>query len=679
MNLKWLVFGFIFVSVFWAQNEESKITLKLKQLQNNPSAVKESYKLLDELIAEGEPAAIEMLKVLEKPNLKIEVQRYLMEALAQIKTEKALETFKKSASAEDMWIRSHGIAGLSALKKEQELVSAGLASPNAVVKEASLRGLSAFNITWEKTPNSVLEALESGDIQLIASACYLLKRVHYSGDPDFFVSCSNLLKKDNLPLELRLDVLQTVAHFPREEAINLMNNTFDREQSESLPLSDNEKYWLKLTILNLFHRLASQPNLTLLQKESVLEVLKKATVSEQALLRAKAYSLIFTLFPQEKELLKKTLEDTSPLVQIVGIQQIPKWGEADAKPLLLALTKKSLDPESQNDLVQSLSLLGMKEEEVRGQLGQISVQGKWYPKHKAERLMRLEEEIQKSTTHVLENSLPQVTLYTEHGNLVIELFENEAKDAVWHFLTCVADGRLDNYLLEDMNVSYLTFQLPSEMLMDYTVKGKVVQQPIVKGMLLMVADEDEDFGGRRFRLYLDNFENFQNKTFTFIGKIVEGIDTLKELSIGDRVKKAKVTRLSRPAQDPALGGYYFSGYSKLKSDYFRTQAEKAYNAREDLKAERFWKKALELQPDDVDSLKRLFFYYFNTDDMKNTIETLERLARKLTPKALGEGNRREMLNRILTYCAKMRQEKDLNQAQKDRVSLLEQQLQALLR
>ncbi|MEK7487179.1 MAG: hypothetical protein AABZ60_22850, partial [Planctomycetota bacterium] len=609
--MKRFILCLFFFGVLWAQNNEepkkeekpdnSKIILKIQQLQDSTSAVK-SYKLVDELVETGEGTIVEILKVLEKPDLKIEAQRFLMETVSRIKTEKALETLKKAANAEDPWVRYYGISGLAALKKEQDLVSAGLASPHAIVKEAALRGLSLFEITWEKTPNSVLEVLETGEPQLVASACFLLKKIRYSGVPDFLVSCSKLLKKDNLPLAIRIEILQTVAYFPQEEVVNLLINTFDKEQFETAPVNDNEKYWIKLTILNAFQKLAVQASLTLLQKEPTLELLKKALLHEQPLFRAKAYSLIFTLFPQEKELLKKALEDSSPLVQAVGIQQISKWGEGEAKPLLVAMTQKSPDTENQNNLVQSLTLLGMKEEEVRKQLGQASVDGKWYSKNKADRLIRLEEEIKTTEVQIVEKSLPQTTFFTEQGKIVIELFEETSKDAVWHFLTCVQEGRFDNYLLDDINVSYLSLQLPAEFMMDYTVKGNVAKQPILKGALLMVADDDEDFGGRRFRLYVDDFANFQNKTFTFIGKVVEGFDILKGLSIGDRIKKAKITKLSRLVRDP-LGNFYFADYLKLRSDYFRNQAERAYNnTRDDLKAERLWKKAIELQPDDIESL-----------------------------------------------------------------------------
>lgn len=681
----WLVLCALSLNLLVAQENNDKkenatqVTTKLAQLRESQNFQK-SYRLLQELLALGDSALEAMLKMANDPTVSLEVKRLLTEGISQFKSEKALDFLKTAANAEDSWIRYHGISGLALLKKEQELVTAGLASPEAIVKESALRGLAHFEVTWEKTPNSVLEVLEAGHPQLISSALALLGKVKYSTTPDFLVSFNKLLKRDDLAFGAKIETLQTMARFPQEETINLFVNFFDKETYDQVGISQQERFWIQSTILSSFQEMADSSDTAkaLLQKESVLGLLKKALAHEQALIRAKAYLLLFTLFSQEKELLKNGLKDSSPLVQAVCIQKLPAWGEQEAKPILISLTSTPLDPENQGNLVQSLTTLGMPEAEARQKLGQAQFDGKWYSKSKAEQLTRLQEEIQKAETLIVENKPPQVTFFTERGKFVFELFESSAKDAVWHFLNCVEKGYFDQYLIDDLNISYATLQLPSDLKMDYTVKGSVQLEPLEKGSLLMVADDDANFGGRRFRWYLESFEGFQNKTFTFIGKVVEGQNLLKELSIGDKIKAAKITRLPKAAKSAGQEVAYYQEFAKLSSEFFRQEGYKAYNEREDTLAERYWKKALELNSNDFKTHYLLCNYYYRNQDYKSAVEAFERFSQKLLQPQTFDTETQSDFKKIASFCTKMREKDEVTGSLRDRTLEVERRIQQFL-
>lgn len=163
-----------FSFILWAQNQEQnpegkqpdevaleqRIKHALNQLQNSVTP-RQAYLGQNSLIPLGEKAVPALLEAIKDPKVNIDLQLLLMETLSLLKSEKAVPFFKESAESSHPWIRYYALMGLASVQKEQETVENALTSPDLTVKEGALRALAGFKPTWEKTPQSVLEVLET--------------------------------------------------------------------------------------------------------------------------------------------------------------------------------------------------------------------------------------------------------------------------------------------------------------------------------------------------------------------------------------------------------------------------------------------------------------------------------------------------------------------------------------
>jgi len=156
------------------------------------------------------------------------------------------------------------------------------------------------------------------------------------------------------------------------------------------------------------------------------------------------------------------------------------------------------------------------------------------------------------------DDLPRVRLETSKGNIVVELFENEAPQAVANFITLVKNGFYDG----------LTFHrvLPVFMAQGgdphgdgsggpgYTIRDECRQPNYrhhFRGSLSMAKTAAPDTGGSQFFLTFVQTPHLDGK-HTVFGRVIEGMDVLGELQKRnpdspsapqpDRIIKAEVLR-----------------------------------------------------------------------------------------------------------------------------------------
>jgi cyclophilin family peptidyl-prolyl cis-trans isomerase len=169
---------------------------------------------------------------------------------------------------------------------------------------------------------------------------------------------------------------------------------------------------------------------------------------------------------------------------------------------------------------------------------------------------RFEKELAIRQAEGAKNDLPRVKMETSHGALVIELFENEAPEAVANFVSLVEKGYYDG----------LTFHrvLPNFMAQGgcpegtgtggpgyniYCECGKPEHRNHFRGTLSM-AHAGKDTGGSQFFLTFRPTP-FLDGRHTAFGRVVEGLEVLEKIerrdpqaanTPGEKIVKATVVR-----------------------------------------------------------------------------------------------------------------------------------------
>jgi cyclophilin family peptidyl-prolyl cis-trans isomerase len=159
-----------------------------------------------------------------------------------------------------------------------------------------------------------------------------------------------------------------------------------------------------------------------------------------------------------------------------------------------------------------------------------------------------------------DQQLPQVRMTTDQGEVVLELFENEAPNTVANFISLVEKGYYDqlsfhriipNFMAQggDPNTREGAGGQPGAGGPGYTIKCEAFEPGARRHFAgtLSMAHAGKDTGGSQFFIthlptpHLDQ-EIRPESVHTVFGRVVKGLDVVRSLKQGDAIQKAEVIR-----------------------------------------------------------------------------------------------------------------------------------------
>lgn len=155
-----------------------------------------------------------------------------------------------------------------------------------------------------------------------------------------------------------------------------------------------------------------------------------------------------------------------------------------------------------------------------------------------------EEEQKIREAEAAANDLPRVKLQTSKGDIVVELFENEAPDTVGNFVSLVEAGKYDNTIFHRVLPGFMAqggdpkgdgtggpgYQIYCE------IEGKKYRKHFAGS--LSMAHAGKDTGGSQFFLTFRATPHL-NGRHTCFGRVVQGMDVLEKLQRRDPMNPGK--------------------------------------------------------------------------------------------------------------------------------------------
>jgi peptidyl-prolyl cis-trans isomerase B (cyclophilin B) len=151
--------------------------------------------------------------------------------------------------------------------------------------------------------------------------------------------------------------------------------------------------------------------------------------------------------------------------------------------------------------------------------------------------------------------MPNANFQTNKGSFVVELYPEDAPGTVANFEKLVRDGYYDGIVFHRVIPEFVvqggdphTKELPLDNPRigtggpGYTIKCETKGNPRthVEGALSM-AHAGKDTGGSQFFIVLnENNTRHLNGVHTVFGRVVEGMDVVKQLHRGDRMEKVTI-------------------------------------------------------------------------------------------------------------------------------------------
>lgn len=174
-------------------------------------------------------------------------------------------------------------------------------------------------------------------------------------------------------------------------------------------------------------------------------------------------------------------------------------------------------------------------------------------------LWKAEQEIRaKEAAAPEDQQLPRVELETTKGKILLELFENEAPNTVANFISIVESGKYDgtlfhrvirNFMAQGGDLSTREGYDPEKDALGYTIKCECYKEDARKhfrGSLSMaLAGRDTGDSGffiTRTPTFWLNQTPRPESVHTVFGRVVEGMDAVDALDVGDKLISAKVIR-----------------------------------------------------------------------------------------------------------------------------------------
>ncbi len=180
---------------------------------------------------------------------------------------------------------------------------------------------------------------------------------------------------------------------------------------------------------------------------------------------------------------------------------------------------------------------------------------------------KAEQEIRASEAAATgDEALPRVLMKTSKGEILIELFENEAPNTVANFVMLVEKGYYDGVAFHRVINSFMAQggrKNPAAGGINYTIDCECYREDARRHFAgtLSMAHAGKDTGGAQFFLthlpteHLDQ-DVQPEAVHTVFGRVVEGMDAVAALKQGDQIVSATVVRKRnheyKPVTDPPL-------------------------------------------------------------------------------------------------------------------------------
>jgi peptidyl-prolyl cis-trans isomerase B (cyclophilin B) len=149
-----------------------------------------------------------------------------------------------------------------------------------------------------------------------------------------------------------------------------------------------------------------------------------------------------------------------------------------------------------------------------------------------------------------EKKNPRLTLETNKGKIVIELFEDDAPNTVASMVALVQakfyDGLTFHRFVEDFVIQGGCPEGTGGGDPGYRLKSEVSKRNHFRGMVGMACSGPKtDTEGSQFYICLSNEQNVRSLSgkYVIVGRVIEGLDVSDRLRIGDKMKTVTVTNL----------------------------------------------------------------------------------------------------------------------------------------
>lgn len=143
-----------------------------------------------------------------------------------------------------------------------------------------------------------------------------------------------------------------------------------------------------------------------------------------------------------------------------------------------------------------------------------------------------------------EGNLPQVTIYTNKGEIVIELFKNDAPNTVKNFTDLIMKnfykGLTFHRVLKDFMIQGGCPHGKGTGGPGYTIKCEINKRKHLTGTLAM-AHRGPDTGGSQFYITHSPQAHLDGK-HTVFGQVISGMDVVNKIAQGDVMEDVKITK-----------------------------------------------------------------------------------------------------------------------------------------
>ncbi len=158
---------------------------------------------------------------------------------------------------------------------------------------------------------------------------------------------------------------------------------------------------------------------------------------------------------------------------------------------------------------------------------------------------------EKPQAPAVENSM--VMIQTKKGDILIKLFDTDAPETVANFLKLTKEGFYDGLTFHVVEPGYFVqggdpkgngTGGPG-----YTIKDEVNQHKHVKGAVAMAKiGQEPDSAGSQFYICLEPQKHLDDAgIYTVFGQVVQGMDVVEKLEVGDVMQKVIVVAERKPA------------------------------------------------------------------------------------------------------------------------------------
>jgi len=145
--------------------------------------------------------------------------------------------------------------------------------------------------------------------------------------------------------------------------------------------------------------------------------------------------------------------------------------------------------------------------------------------------------------------LPTAEIATEKGNIVIELYRKEAPETVANFIKLSKSGFYDGLTFHRVVPDFVAqggdpqgngtggpgYTLPAEISPDL----KHVMGAVAMARLGDNVNPQKRSSGSQFYICLKD-SHFLDGEYTVFGQVKEGMDVVRQIAVGDRIKKIKI-------------------------------------------------------------------------------------------------------------------------------------------